>query len=82
MILRMKKRLESIEDDLIPDPSKNKIVFTPFEDESDEEYDNRIARWKDGEAVDGVRKPFAGNEDNYIVVRFVSPNGPTEAQNS
>ena len=73
MNLRMKKRLEKIEREIVSDPSKNGIVFIPFENESDEEFDSRIALWKAGSTVNGTDKPYVGNEGNYRVVRFVSP---------
>ena len=65
------KRLNKVEDSFCPQESKNGIVFFPLEDESDEAYDERIARWKSGEKVDGMDREYTGSE-MIGIVRFVS----------
>ena len=47
------------------------VVFYPLKGESDEEYANRVERWKAGEKVEGQSRAYAGNEENYIVVQFI-----------
>ena len=65
------KRLNKVEESFCPNESKNGIVFFPLEDESDEAYDERIARWKSGEKVDGMDREYTGSE-MIGIVRFVS----------
>ena len=51
---------------------KNGIVFYPLQDESDEDYDDRVARWKAGEKVQGMDRMCTGNEPHILVVKFVA----------
>ena len=37
------------------------VVFYPLKGESDEEYADRIERWKAGEKVEGQSWTYAGN---------------------
>ncbi len=52
---------------------KNGVMFLPLKDESDEDYDNRVARWMAGETVEGMDREYTGREYPIIVVRFVAP---------
>jgi len=65
----MRRRLEKMEDKFCPDESKFAIVFVPLKDESNSEYDERVARWYAGEEVEGQKRPYAG--PNQIVMRVV-----------
>ena len=47
------------------------VVFYPLKGESDEDYANRIERWKAGEQIEGQSWTYAGNEENYMVVEYV-----------
>ena len=47
------------------------VVFYPLTGESDEDYANRIERWKAGEQIEGQSWTYAGNENNYMVVQFI-----------
>ena len=51
---------------------KNGAVFYPLEGETDEDYDNRVARWKAGEKVEGQDRLCTGNEPHVIVVKYVA----------
>ena len=71
MNIRMRKRLDKIEESILFDETKNAVVFVPLEDESDRDYDDRIKRWKAGEMVEGQHRTYTGNEPRVITVRFV-----------
>jgi hypothetical protein len=58
----MRKRLIAIEDRLSPDESKSGVVFFPLKGETDQEYDDRVARWYAGEMVVGQDRLYTGKE--------------------
>ena len=64
------KRLNRVEDSFCPNESKNGVVFIPLKDETNEDCEARIARWKAGQKVDGMDREYTGSE-MIGVVRYV-----------
>lgn len=65
-----RRRLSKVEGSMATD--KNGIVFYPLEGESDEDYDDRVARWKAGERVEGMDRVYTGKEPTIGVVKYVA----------
>ena len=66
------KRLDGVEQSLQPDEDKSGVVIFPLKGESDEEYSDRIAKWKAGEEVEGIDPELSDNGKRVGVVRFVA----------
>ena len=71
----MKKRLEAIEDRLASH-DKSGVVFLPLKGETEEEMDDRIARWYAGEKVAGQERIYSGNGYPAVRIRFVKSVNP------
>ena len=56
---RLKRRLDAIERRLHPE-ERSGVVFILLKSEGPEEMDERITRWKDGEAVEGQSTAYMG----------------------
>ena len=68
---RIKKRLKALETKFVPEAQN--VVVVQQNQESDEEMDARLERWKQGEVVKGIDcGPYKGGEINVIYVVFVS----------
>jgi hypothetical protein len=52
----MNRRLKAIEEVLGNNADKGGVVFRPLSGETDEQYDQRIARWYAGDEVEGQDK--------------------------
>ena len=65
------KMLDNIEAALRSDGDQNGVVFIPLKGESNEDMDIRITRWKAGEIVEGVNRPYQGEEEIVAKVVFV-----------
>ena len=61
------KRLVKVEDSFCPNESKNGVVFFIRKDESIEEFNTRISRWKAGEKVAGMDRNHTRGERIGIV---------------
>ena len=71
---RLKKRLDAVENRLMPDPNLSGTFFIQEVGESDEEVRERIARWRAGEKVEGQDRPYTGQMVG--VIKLVEAKNP------
>ena len=64
-------RLEKVGDLLSRRITQNVIVIQDV-NESDEEVEDKISRWKSGEVVSGIRDVYKGAELDIIYIQIVS----------
>ena len=64
-------RLEKVGDLLERRITQNVIVIQDV-NESDEEVEDKISRWKSGEVVSGIRDVYKGAELDIIYIQIVS----------
>ncbi len=64
------KRLDKVAASMSPHTPG--VVFYSLEDESDQEIEERVARWKAGEMVEGMGQPYTGREQSVWLVKAVS----------
>ena len=65
----IRRRLDAVEEDL--GQGNWPVVFVPLQGETNEQRDARLERWKAGEEVEGITRPYTGRE-KVIVVRFIA----------
>ena len=54
-------------------PATSGVVFIPLKGETDQEMDDRIARWRSGEKVEGQDKVYTGGMVGRIKLVPVKP---------
>ena len=72
------KRLDRIEGLLSQRNTQNVVVIQDV-DESDEELEDRIVRWKSGAVVRGIRDVYRGADLYIFRVQLVSPKRPKQS---
>ncbi len=77
---RMKKRLDAIDLALAPNEDRNGVMFIPLKGETEEEMDERMARWYAGEKVEGQDKLYTGREWVVIRIKYVKAKCPQSIQ--
>jgi len=75
----MMRRLDKIERALNPTTSGYRVVSVPKEwaDDSDEEIDERLARWRAGEEFEGMPPYIDDGALLYIIIRRLVCPGET-----
>ena len=66
-----RKRLDKIAGSIMPHTPG--VTFIQLADESEEEMDQRVERWKAGEKVEGIDQIYTGGESSIWLIHFVKP---------
>ena len=66
-----RRRLEKVAATL--NPHTPGVMFIQHEGETDQELEQRVARWEAGEQVEGMDQPYTGRESCVWIIKAVKP---------